>query len=100
MTIYPVLVEPLRMYGGDDPAGQRKFEKDLRTAESISRFINQRMESDHKGRASAIFSFGMIASRLGVTEATVQRYLHNFSGSSDNAIEVHNPISNSVAVKK
>jgi hypothetical protein len=91
MTQYPIKVDALSPYYGDDPKKQAKFQRESAIAERIGQFINQKMETDFKGRKSGMITFGQIASALGLKDEQVQSYLYKFSGSSENSIEVQNP---------
>ena len=91
MTTYPIRVEPLELYTGNEPRFLRKFQTDMRRAQSISRYINGQIESDFKGRSSAVVTFGDIATALHLDEQIVQSYLHRYAGASDSAIEIQIP---------
>jgi len=42
MTKYPIEVDPLQHYYGEDPKKQRKFAEDCRDAKRIGDYVNQR----------------------------------------------------------
>lgn len=91
MTTYPIDVQPLQPYYGDDPAKQRKYRTDVQNAKRISDYINRKVETDWKNSPVATISFGKIAVELGIDERKVQHYLAGFDGSSDNSIVVQCP---------
>jgi hypothetical protein len=89
MTKYPIKVEPLQPYYGDDPKRRREFEEDFRTAERIGAYINKHYaDAIAKGYTPGMVTFGDIANALGLKERKVQSYLHGYLGASDNAIEL------------
>ena len=85
----PIQLQPLKPYNGDDPKNVRAFEKDVRTAESIAKYINRKVESADD--RPVMFTYGEIAAELRLDETKVRNYLLQLRSSTDNSVLVQRP---------
>jgi len=86
---YPIELQPLKPYHGDDPKKKRAYEQDVRIAESIARFVNRKMETDYKDHDGPVmFGYQEIADTLHLDERKVHYYLLQLPSSTDNSVLV------------
>jgi hypothetical protein len=89
---YPIQLQPLKPYYGDDPKKKRAYEKDLRTAESIAKFVNRMMETDYKDREGPVMiGYREIADNLRLEERKVHYYMLQLPSSTDNSVLIQHP---------
>ncbi|MFH1342846.1 MAG: hypothetical protein ABIL01_16835 [Pseudomonadota bacterium] len=73
MTPYPINV-PRDLYSGRDPARKRKAQRFNDLADRLEKYINAEMKRAPAG--SRMFSYGMIALDLKLSEAEVENVLY------------------------
>ena len=87
MAVYPIHLEPLTSYYGDDPKRMRKADKEFDNAERIAEYINKQCE-ERKGMVRILYQNVAGALRIDLEKVTL--YLMR-QGGSDNAIDVEWP---------